>query len=437
MAEQYGVSGIPGDSTTVRSGGTVAVSTAFNATLGLVGGMDTDNGSATAGDVVTIESSTDAATQFGESSELKEQVDLALAQQSPPSEIYAVGVTETETTESVSGSQTGTLSNNPFDPNVHPDEEITVQDTVEGQSVTVNIDYRTGTDLTSNPPTETNTININPNTGEYAADESSDYDFTYSYGDYQGAIADVAKKVPRALGVCTERVSVGNDVLAEVNNYDVNFDFMHAYIGAPPESDASNYSDSFDDRRLSVIAPARGYTDTAETNMQRSVGAVAGKQAGKPLGDSTTYEGLGGFASLNTEYTNSEIATLIDSQVYPLRQSGGIKVIKDMTTSTDSRFERVYASEIIDEATEVSHRISEDFIGEANIQEQRGDLAESHRISYREFVEDDLLTGFAVTPSLAGDDAVDLDIGIEVVGIIDRINVTISVGDVVTNGGVA
>jgi len=65
MAEIYGTTGIPGDSAEVRSGGTVAISAAFTTTLGLVGGMDTANGSATPGEVTTIESSSDATTAFG------------------------------------------------------------------------------------------------------------------------------------------------------------------------------------------------------------------------------------------------------------------------------------------------------------------------------------------------------------------------------------
>ncbi|MFL9629363.1 hypothetical protein, partial [Aeromonas jandaei] len=60
----------------------------------------------------------------------------------------------------------------------------------------------------------------------------------------------------------------------------------------------------------------------------------------------------------------------------------GIKLIKDMTTSTDMRFERVYVTEIVDEATEISHIINQQFIGEPNVSEQRELLAESHRTAY-------------------------------------------------------
>ena len=434
MADIYGATGIPSDSIEVRSGGTIAVSAAFETTLGLVGGYDSANGSATEGDVTTIESSTNAETEFGEDSELAEQSSLAF--QNGVGTIYAVPVSETTVSGEGAGGQNGTLANTPvFDPNIHDGEDITAVDS-GGTDPDVNIVY----DSPPTTPTESDTVNVNPVTGEFEFDAAAagSYELNYAYGDYSSAIAEVVKKVPRIVTVLTENTSVANDLLTELNTYDTDFDLMHGIVGAMPEVDSSSYSDSFDDRRLSVVAPSRGFIDSAETNMQRTLGAVGGKQAGKALGDSTTYEGLGGFASLNTSYTNSELSTLVDNQVLPLKQGGGIKIIKDMTTSTDAKFERLYASEIVDEATEISHQISEDFVGDPNIQDNRLSLRESHNSSYAEMSNGDLLEDYNVGVSKGANDfEVNVDIGLDVIGIMDLIDVTITVGDVVTNGGAA
>lgn len=434
MAEVYGATGIPSDSIEVRSGGTVAVSAAFQTTVGFVGGYNSANGSATEGSVTTVESSADAANKFGENSELKEQVDVAF--QNGAGTIYAVPVSETSVSGESAGGQSGTLSNVPvFDPNIHDEEDITATDT-GGTDPTVNISYA------SPPPTpsDADTVNVNPVTGEFEFDAAAagSYEFSYAYGDYSSAITEIVKKVPRFVVVLTENTSVANNLLTELNTYDQDFDFMHGVVGALPEVSASSYSDTFDDRRLSVVAPSRAFTDSAATNMQRTLGAVGGKQAGKALGDSTTYESLGGFASLNTTYTNSELSTLIDNQVYPLKQGGGIKVIKDMTTSTDAKFERVYASEIIDEATEISHQISQQFIGEANTEDNRLSLRESHTSSYAEMENDNLLENHHVAVSKGANDfEVTVDIGLDVIGVMDLIDVTITIGDVVINEGAA
>lgn len=432
MAETYGTTTIPSDSVTVRSGGTVSIGAAFETTLGLVGGMDTANGNATTGDVITVESTSDAEQQFGENSELAKNVAAAYA--NGAGTIYAVGVAETQTTETFSTSSSGTLGNTPvFDPNVQPEHEITATDTVEAAEMTVSIVYGS-----PSQPADANTINLNPVTGEWSADESSDYDIDYAYGDYGSAITDVVKKVPRIVSVLTESTTVANSLLSELNTYDTDFDFMHGIVGAPPESSASSYTDSVDDRRLSIVAPSRAWLDEAETDQARTAGAVGGRASGKALGDSLTYETLLGFASLNTQYTNSELGTLIDNQVMPLRQSGGISIVKDMTTSTDVRFERLYASEIIDEATEISHGISQQFVGDANTENNRTLLRESHTTSYNELREDGLLEDFIVSVSKGANDfEVDVDIGLDVIGIIDTVDVTITVGDVVQNGGAA
>lgn len=427
----YGTTKIPSDQVTVRSGSTVAISAAFENTVGLVGGMDTANGSATPGEVTTVESSSDAATKFGDNSELKKQVDLAIANDA--AQIYAAPVAETQTTESFASVGSGTLSNTPaFDPRVNGEHDITAQDTTAGASVTVNITDESPPAT----PSDANTMNLNPTTGEWDADASSSYDITYTYGDYTTAISAVIKKVPRSIGLLTENTSVANDGLTEAKNYAQNFDFTHVYAGVLPGVTPSNYSDSFDDRRLVVIAPSRAYTDDANTEMVRTVGAVAGFQSSKPLGDSTTYEALNGFADLNTKYNNSELATLIDNQVYPIKQGGGIKVIKDMTTSTDAKFERVYASEAADEVAEISHQISQDFIGDQNTADNRFLLEESHNSSYAEMEDDDILDDYTVNVTEgANANEVNVDIGVDIVDMMDTIDVEITVGDIIRNGG--
>jgi len=430
MAEVYGGSGPVGDTTTVRTGGTTAISAAFNISVGLVGNADLANGTASAESVEFVESSSEAATLFGEDSELKQQIDLAIL--NGAGEIYAAAVPETETTESFDSTSSGTLGNQTVaDPRVMPEEEITALDTVESTTVTVNL-----VDGLPSTPTEANTMNLNPVSGEWAADESSDYDITYTYSDYSTAITNMVDESPRFLGICSEKSTDGNTALTGMNNADVGFDFMHAVVGAVPEVDPSSFSQSYNDRRMGVITSSRGYTDDAETNEQRLVGAIAGKQAGKALGDSTTQELISGFTALKQNHNPSDTSTLNDAGAYVVKEERGIRVVRDTNTSEEAKLGRFAWSEITDEVTEISHLISLDFLGEKNTEERRDDLAESHRTSYDEFVADDLLTNYFVGVSTVNDTTVDLNIGIDVVGYMDNINVTVTVGDVtVENGG--
>jgi hypothetical protein len=434
MSEQYGTTtSVPDTSVGIEQGGTLAVSAAFESTVGLVGGYDSANGTATEGEVTTIESSPQAGTEFGDNSELKAQCDLAF--NNGASLIYAVPVAETSETETLTGTASAVLANVPvFDPRVNDEHSIDITDTGEGASVTVNY-----VDNTPTSPSDSNTANLNPATGEVEFDESSDYEVTYSYGDYSTAIDKVTAKVPRSVGVCTESTEVTNDLLTVLNQYDTDFDFMHGYVGKNVDLDnLSGYSQSFNDRRLAIVSAARGYTDEAETNEVRTVGAVAGKQAGKELGDSAASEPLRGFASLKQSPTNTKAATLIDNGVYPLQQSGGIKVVKDTTTSDLEKFSRVAWSEIVDEVAAISDSIGSSFVSKANTKENRNLLDKSLNASFRELRDDNLLDTFFVRVSEgASSGDVDVDIGVDVVDYMDNINIDITVGDVVLNGGAA
>lgn len=444
MAFTYGTTSIPSDTHTVQAGGTVAVSAAFDRTVGVIGGMDTATGTATPGDVVTVVSPSDAQDKFGDGSELHEAIKLIY--NNGASEVFALPVAETTTTESFAATASGVLANVPaMDPNIHDEHTITAQDTVAATTVTVNIDYATPPAA----PTDADTMNLNPVTGEWAADESSDYDITYDYGDYsQTEMAELVAKSPRMVVVLTENESVVNNAVAEVNSAAVNYDFMHVVAGAAPvpaagstptateASDyASNYTDGLDEERVSLIAPSRAFIDDAETDQHRTMSGIGGYLAALQLGLSSTNDSVGGYTGLRTDFSVTDASNLIDSQVMPLLDYPPVTIVKDMDTSTTPKFERVYVMQIVDEVTELSHDISRVFIGEQNTVENQNQLDRSHRnmLGALETDSPPLLedSTVSVTENASNPDQVDIELGLQVVGVMDTISVTLTVGDIV------
>lgn len=439
----YGTTAIPSDQINVISGGTVAISAAFENTMVVVGGMDTGNGSATEGDVVQVTSPSDAQSKFGDGSELHEQAQLAF--QNGVSELYMMPVEETSVSGETQSTQSGTLDNAPiFDPNVNDEHSISVADTSGTDPDTV-VHYG------STPPTpsETDTVNVNPVTGEYEADSApdGDYEFTYDHGDYSAsALAPAVDQSARIVVVCTENTSVINDLATEVNSNATDFDFMHSVAGAAPVPDPSStssytsgYIDTIDERRVSLVSPARAFTDDAETNQVRTVGAIGGYLASLALGLSSTGDSIGGFAALRADFTPSQAGTLIDNQVMPLINYPPVEIVKDMTASTTQKFERVYGMQVVDEATEISHLISRTFVGEQNTQPNRDALDRSHRNAYIGMRDgspkqlDDFTVNVEEDSSNANQ--ANVTIGLDVVDIMDIIDVTITVGDIVRNEG--
>lgn len=432
----YGTSVIPSDTVEVRSGGTVSISLGFNASVLLIGNMDVANGSANVAEVESVDNETEAENLFGTGSELHYQTRLAYANN--VSEVYAAAVEEVNHVETFSAAN-GTLANVPvIDPNVANEHDIIVEEdtTADGAydtALTVNIVYGT-----PSAPSESDTVEVNPITGEWVADASGDYQFTYDEPDFSTAISEAAKKNVRFVVALTESEGVANTLLSELNNRAQDFDFKRGIAGADPEAVASDYADTMDDQRMVLVAPPRAFLDENSSQMVRTMGAIGGKQAGSPLGDSTTYEPVNGFVTLNTKYSTTELGTLIDKQLLPIMEAENHKVVKDMTTSTDTKFERIFACEIADEAAELSHLISEQFIGELNTEENRAELRESHEVAYGDMKDDvpPQLDDYSVHVSEgASENEVDVEVGLDIVNVMDYINVTISVGDVLTYEG--
>lgn len=439
MALNAGTTVIPSDTYTVLEGGTVDVSLAFERSVGVIGGMDVANGTATAGDVVEVDSPSDAQEKFGEGSELHEQIRILY--QNGVGEVHALPLAETTTTESFTASSSGTLSNvPPMDPTIHDEHSITAQDTVAAASVEVNIVY----DDPPTNPTSSNTMNLNPVTGDWAADASSDYDITYTYGDWSSsAIAPLVDRDTRKVAAMTETESVVNTVETEVRDNADNFQFSGIVAGAHPfasttSPDTTNYSDGMDSERVSLVASPRGFVDDAETNQHRTVGAVAGEMASLELGRSSTNNSVSGLTGLRTDLTFSEASDLIDAQVVPLIDYPPVTIVKDMTTSTTARFERVVTIEVIDEVTEQSHLIAKEFIGDQNTDSNRNQLRRSHRNALNALRTSDppLLDDFTLTVKNHTSDpnTVVIEIGLDVVDVIDTIDVTITVGNIVRGG---
>jgi hypothetical protein len=438
MATTIGTTQIPSDEITVRAGSTVSIGLAFERTVGFVGGMDTANGSATAGEVQEVSNPTDAQTLFGDDSELHRAAKIGFL--SNIDTMYAVGVDETdETYTSGSDETSGTLANTPvMDPNLHGDESITATDDASND-ITVNVVY----DDPPTTPSDADTINLNPLTGDFEADASDTYTINYTYGDYASAVDALLTEDPRTVAVGAEDESINQDLANDLVAKAEDFVFSHGFGGIAPVGDeqttddyVSNYSDTLDEKRLSVVGSSRGY-DTDDKEVRTCFGAAA-QHAGVPLGTSLTKSDLNGYESLRDDFTIDNAEVLIDNQVMPLRDLPPVEIVKDMTTSTEPEFERVYSNQIADDGVERLHIIASDFIGSNfNTPAARRRLRRSLRNEYSAMEGDSppLLDGYSVevNPDDTDDFQVDVTVGLDIVDTVDTIDAEVSVGDVITN----
>jgi len=330
---------VHGTDTATRSGASNAVA--------VVGGYDAANAaeSVTAGEPTEVNGSTSARDIFGDS-ELARAAGVISA--NGVNDIHATPVGETSTTETFGSStatSTFTLSNTPlFDPNVHPEHTVTITDVTNSEDIDVSYVYDTGSDLTQ--PSTDNAARLNPITGEVAVDTSSEYDVSYTYGDYTTAVENAVREPVRAVIVLTEAPSVISTLSSELTAVANDFDFKRGVVGATPEiasGDIAAYEPSVDDWRVIEVPPARGSTSSGRV---RTAAAVGGSLASQPIGPdgSGLFDAVSGLDSLNTSYRPSDVKDF--DRVTALTETATIGVAD--TTSTSTQFQAIYATEIID-----------------------------------------------------------------------------------------
>jgi len=338
----------------IRPSPTVSRSGANNAVT-IVGGADLDNSNVTAGEVTRVDSPVNAAEQFGDSEIARAAAALTA---NNTNQQYAVAVPETEETESFTAKQEFSLSNAPiFDPTVHPDHEITVTDSGTGNDLTVEIVY----DDTPSLPSGDDVANVNPVTGDVATDTASDYDVTYTYGNYQEAIDAAADTPVRYLCPLTENASVKASVISALSSIAADFDFKRAVVGATPGLDATELADyvpSERNWRLVEVAPARAEGGQGTVRTQA---AVCGLMASQPIGPdgSSLFDSLNGITSLSQSYRGTE-AKAADG-VTTVTRTG--RVAQAVTTSEANQFKNVYATEIIDDVALSLFDVADDYAG--------------------------------------------------------------------------
>lgn len=334
-----------------------ATRTGTSDAVALIGGYDEQNASSdvTAGEATTIADPTNADTEFG-TSELARASSVVAG--NGVTDIYGIPTPETETTESFTTSQSFTLSETPvFNPDLHPEHDIVVTDTTEGVDLTVNIVY----DDSPAQPSEDNTANVNPINGEIAADTSSDYDVTYTYGDYSEAI-DTAVDLPvRYVITLTEADSVKATLVSNLSTVAQDFDFKRGVVGATPEigaTDIGNYTPNQRDWRLVEVAPALG---TGADGPVRTAAAIGGFMASQPIGPdgSTLYDDINGLTGLNTAYRASQVNGF--DGVTAITRNGTVG--QAMTTSSTGQYKNVYATEIIDKVALDLFDVASDYAG--------------------------------------------------------------------------
>lgn len=432
----------PGVQVQTQGGGISGVQVGSEETLVLFGEADTSSGSASIEDPTQIGSRQDADAKFGDGSELANAMKDALANGANINYLYGVAVdTSSVTAENHTGSATGTLDNSPI---VEDLDTITVTD-VTDSSTEATVEFRYDSPPTA--PSNDDIVHINPLTGEWAADASSEYEFDYEYqqwGDAFSAADNVVNEDETAVyAALSDAESVASDLSGTVTSLRGEYQMVKGLAGAPPNAnssetppdpsyDTATYDDSINDDAMFLIAPARKQDST-----QTIIGGVAGLFAGHAINEPVYNDAVSGYTDLEQKLARSEAQDLRDVEVIPVRQSGTIRVKDNTSTSDETDWERdFWRRRIVDRVILLGKIVGDATVGRINDETTRN-AAESTL-----FAELDALVGERLLEPNTGDvtnwyvdvykapddpDQVNIDIGITPQGIVKRVDESITI----------
>jgi len=439
MASTTTYGDFPGVKVTTSGGAITGIAVGREQKLVLIGPGDPSNGSASVNEPTMISSRLGADRKFGDGSELSEAMKEALSNGANINYLYGVMLDQVSVTgETVSSSTDGTLQNAPI---VEDVSTITVNDTVDSTEVTVQYRYESDPGAPSDP----DTVNLNPITGAWTADSSSDYSFDYEYYDWTTALDSSTNVIEQEetgiLGLSNESESVVTDVSGIVNTMRENYQMAMAVSAAQPTGtssddtplyDTSTYTDSIDNDAVFLHAPARkeGSTNTVTP-------ALAGLMAGNSL-DESIYNRALTTDDLDQRLSSSETDELREEEVIPVRQppSGGSVLVSDnRSTSQETDWERDYwKKRIVDQVILIAKSIGDSVIGRINDEETRDTVETAIEVNLRGLAQDRLIEpndgdelNWFVDVYEIDSSTVGIDIGVTPYGIVKRIETSIQI----------
>lgn len=447
----------PGVRINTTGGGLTGVEIGAEEKLVIFGKGDPANGSVNANEPTQITSLSSIDTKFGAGTKLASAMKQALANGANREYLYGVMLSGSSQTVETKNSQDHTGSSKLQAPIEQEIGDIQVWEETSGDGSyddnELNVEFRyetntdsTTTDFTSNPPEASDTVFINPLTGEWVADSTGDYEFTYSILDFQSAL-DSADRVldegeTGVYTVLSETPDVHSALTSKVGTLRSNYQLVQGVAPARPnvtdvdngnaEFEAANYADNTDNDAVYLFAPGR------ERNTQYTItGAVAGLMAGHPITEPVYNDALSGLDDLEQKLTGSEATDLRESQVIPVRQGGSIRLKSNASTSTESDWTRdFWRRRIVDRVILLTKQVGDDTIGRINDDESRDDAEDVIYSELSGMVNDRLLKPNTETETRwyvevveddTNSDQMNIDVGVTPQGIVKRIDESITI----------
>lgn len=401
----------------------------------------------------------EADEKFGSGSELADGMREALANGANIDLMYGVAPRRYNVVDEAQSTQSGTLNNAPIWEDDVEDESninnLTVTDS-GGTDPSPRYSYESP----PSQPSDSDVVAVNPLTGEYSADSapSGDFNFSYKYLDWNSAFTANAVRTgtvdENETGIyapLNESRSVAGDLDSEVSGRRDKYQLVSAIDGAQPNSNEETTDSSGNyvrrDARYDTSSFSKGsvesdyYFKLAPVRLEDSrdtiLGGVGGLFAGNPVDDPIYNDELFGYDALEQSFTKTDADNMRGNEIIPVRQNGSIRVKDNLSTSTESDWERdFWRRRVADRVILIGKTVGDQILGQINDEQTRASAGRLISSEIRQLVNDGLLRPNSgseenwfvdVYPSSENDNEVKIDLGFTPFGIVKRVDETVTV----------
>jgi hypothetical protein len=344
----------------------------------------------------------------------------------------------TEGTETDSGSATDGELNAPL---IEDKDRVRVFDTAssfgDGNELTVEFRYGEG----FSAPTDSDTIAINPITGEWNANTTITdtlnifyvpKNFSDTFDDVDGTVNENETGIYVPI---TRSNTVSTTLDSKINSLRTEYKLVQAITalqpngtvnGEPYYNTGGSLGDTVDNDAFYRVAPV-----DEEGSAETALPAVAGNFAGTLISEPVYGNTLSGVESLVQKLKKSERDELRDEfNVIPLKELGSISIDGNTSTSTATDYARTFfVRRIIDRIILLSKVLGDAVIGRKNTEQNRKLLRNELVEEIEDLVEDDVLQpndgedrNWYVEVSASEFNEVAVEVGVTPVGVIKRID---------------
>lgn len=436
---------LPGTILTIESSTSAGVNLAVPGTGVIVGPADLTSGSASADTAYEVRTPQRAKNLFGSTSQLSKAIQDALAEGAYP--VYAVTPAQTDATDDLSGLtvNTGTLNNAP---------------TLEAANTfvfTINSTQHTAVTYYDGDPhnvaasdIDAEEVYVNPISGNFQIDDGTTVgnasdDVTYTYVDYSGAFDEIEtatfdgenlQDIVDFVVLLQEDDTATDDMQTTLGNMESSGALAIGLSGAgtPYIADTSTFTQSYDDSRMQQYYPSRN------SDNDTLLGSVLGLRSSLGIDRSPMFKTLDTQDDLRVSLSRTQRENLVGQRVNPLLdQSGGAKVIEDLTTvdtsanTDEANFDQGFARLVVDHIAEFVDAASDPFIGELHTRSARNALRGIISAELKRMLASNSITAFSLVVDKVDSDTASVDVGVKTTDPLRNIEASV-LGGAVSSG---